>query len=62
MILFYISLITSLNGKIVQEELISTYEIQSSINICEQYIKPAFEQTRKADPYVLVIKAECVKQ
>ena len=62
MILFVITMITSLNGEILKEETISIYEIESSINICEQYIKPAFEQIRKADPYVLDIKAECVKQ
>ena len=59
MILFSIIMITSLNGHIVSEESISTYEINTTLEICNKYIKPAFDQKKNANPYVLEIASEC---
>ena len=54
-------MITSLDGRIIHEETVSVYQIKSTIEICEKYIKPAFEVIKKTPPYLLEIKAECIK-
>ncbi len=60
MIEFVITLITSISGQIIQEDMLSKYQLVTTTEICEEYIKPAFEQKRKAGHYVLEVRAECV--
>ena len=59
MILFSIILITSLEGQIVQEDAIATYELHTTLESCNMNIKPAFEQTKSTPPYKIEVKAEC---
>lgn len=54
--------ITSIDGQILEEDVIAIYEINNNIEYCEKYVKPAFEQTRQTPPYVIEVKAECTKQ
>ena len=54
-----IILITSLEGRIVQEDAIATFELQTTIETCNMYIKPAFEQIKSTPPYKTEVKAEC---
>ena len=58
-ILLSIILITSLEGAIVQEDSIATYELHTTLETCNMYIKPAFEQIKSTPPYTLEVKAEC---
>tara|TARA_Y100000310_G_scaffold22311_1_gene21421 strand:+ start:2508 stop:2714 length:207 start_codon:yes stop_codon:yes gene_type:complete len=60
-VIFVIILITStLNGKTLQEDTIALYEINTTLEICEKYIKPAFEQKKQTPPYQLEVKTECL--
>ena len=59
MIMLSLILITSLEGAIVQEDAVATYELHTTIENCRMYIKPAFEQIKSTPPYKIEVKAEC---
>ena len=59
MIMLSLILITSLEGKIVQEDAVATYELRTTIEKCNMYIKPAFEQIKSTPPYKIEVRAEC---
>ena len=59
MIMLSLILITSLEGRIVQEDAAAIYELHTTIETCNMYIKPAFEQIKSTPPYKIEVKAEC---
>ena len=64
MILFRILLITVMNGQIVDKQEIAVYEIKSTVERCERYIKPAFDRVYVAkDSYRMELRTvtECLK-
>ena len=45
MILFRILLITMMNGQPVDKQEIAVYELKTTVEHCEEYIKPTFDIT-----------------
>ena len=64
MILFRVLLITMMNGQLVDKQEIAVYEIQSTVERCERYIKPAFDRVYVAkDSHRMELRTvtECLK-
>ena len=45
MILFRILLITMMNDQLVDKQEIAVYELKTTVEHCEEYIKPTFDRT-----------------
>ena len=45
MILFRILLITMMNGQLIDKQEIAVYELKTTVEKCERYIKPTFDRT-----------------
>ena len=58
-IMLRISMDTMLESHTVQQDTIATYELHTTLKICNMYIKPAFEQAKATPPYNIKVKAEC---
>ena len=64
MILFRILLILVMNGQMVDKQEIAVYEIQSTVERCEKYIKPSFDRVYVAkDSHRMELRTvtECLK-
>jgi len=64
MILFRILLITVMNGQPVDKQEIAVYEIQSTVEKCRKYIKPAFDRvyvSKDSHRMELRTVTECLK-
>ena len=59
LITLHITMDTMLENHTVQQDTIATYELQTTLKICNMYIKPAFEQAKATPPYNIRVKAEC---
>ena len=59
LITLHITMDTYLESHVVQQDTIATYELQTTLKICNMYIKPAFEQAKATPPYNIRVKAEC---
>ena len=59
LITLHITMDTMLENHTVQQDTIATYEFQTTLKICNMYIKPAFEQAKATPPYNIRVKAEC---
>ena len=62
LITLHISMDTMLENHVVQQDTIATYELHTTLKICNMYIKPAFEQAKATPPYNIRIKAECYNE
>ena len=59
LITLHITMDTMLENHTLQQDTIATYELQTTLKICNMYIKPAFEQAKATPPYNIRVKAEC---
>ena len=61
MIILTLVLLTLLEGELIDIEDIAAYELNTTLEVCEKYIKPAFEQTIESDVYTIKVVAECIE-
>ena len=61
MLVFTLVMLTFLDGELLDIEDIAIYELNTTLEVCEKYIKPAFEQTKEFDVYTIKIEGECMK-
>ena len=64
MILFRILSITMMNDQLVDKQEIAVFELKTTVEHCEEYIKPTFDRTYiSKDSHRMVLRTvtECLK-